>query len=123
MRNIENAAWDFLQYSFPEKKLFMKLAVRSMSLDESDKLLDAAIRARLEKEHGGTFTHPAVETYMEQQLRRNMKTTPAQIAQECVSYEKLRPAMKPWAIKTAQRVKDRLRRQEARLRARAANGH
>jgi len=101
--------------------MFVKLAVRGVSSDAWDELADTAIRARVQKDNGGTYTNTAVEQYIELRLRSDMAITPEQIARECVTYKKLRRAMKPWAIKTAQRIKDRLRKAEKRRRDSEAN--
>jgi len=50
-----------------------------------------------------------VERWMEGQFRRDMNKTPRKIAYVAVSYFRINPKMLPFLIKTAQRVKLRVR--------------
>jgi len=51
-----------------------------------------------------------VESWMEGQFRREGKKRPGTVASRCVTYFRMDPRMTPFLVKTAQRVKSRIRK-------------
>ena len=99
---VETAAKEISALPIQDQRQFMKALASHIGIQDDVMDLIEAMLSKTQKYHQITL-------WMERRFEKDMSLTPKQVAEECVYYKHINSKMMPLLIKTAQKVKDRIR--------------
>ena len=99
---LDTAAKEISAFPIEDQTRFVKALVSHIGSQDDVMDLIEAMLSKTQKYHQITL-------WMESRFEKDMTLTPKQVAEECVYYKHINSRMMPLLIKTAQKVKDRIR--------------
>ena len=104
---VDTTAKEISALPIQGQRQFMKALVSHIGFQ--DEIIMQLIDIMLSK----TQKYHDITRWMETRFEKDMSLTPKQVAEECVYYKHINSKMMPLLIKTAQKVKNRIRHRRA----------